>query len=82
MGVGLVASMSVAATIATAEPRLERAKADYLNYCAACHGADGTGNGPPPRAVRRREKDIVECPDRGIGNGTLDGLPQNVCRNG
>lgn len=24
----------------------ERAKADYVNYCASCHGVGGEGNGP------------------------------------
>lgn len=50
LGAGLAGSMMLVANAVSAEqPDYypdERAKTDYVNYCAACHGVGGEGNGP------------------------------------
>jgi mono/diheme cytochrome c family protein len=33
-------------------------KAEYENKCAACHGEDGSGNGPVAPALRRQPPDL------------------------
>lgn len=56
MGVGLVGSVALAAGTANAD---DRAKADYVNYCAACHGVDATGNGPMAGAMKAKPTDLT-----------------------
>lgn len=53
LGAGLAGGMLLAANGVSAEKLDlkpldpdERAKADYVNYCASCHGVGGEGNGP------------------------------------
>ena len=43
--IGLIGSLVIVASVTNARNE-ERARADYTNYCASCHGVDGTGNGP------------------------------------
>jgi mono/diheme cytochrome c family protein len=56
MGVGLAGSVALAAGTANAQ---DRAEADYINYCAACHGVDGTGNGPMASAMKTKPTDLT-----------------------
>jgi mono/diheme cytochrome c family protein len=35
-------------------------KAMYSAYCAACHGADGTGNGPAAPALKTAPTDLTQ----------------------
>jgi mono/diheme cytochrome c family protein len=56
MGVGLAGSVALAAGTANAE---DRAEADYVNYCAACHGVDLTGNGPMASAMKVKPTDLT-----------------------
>jgi len=32
----------------------------YTNYCAACHGVDGKGNGPAASSLKARPTDLTE----------------------
>mgnify|MGYP001824653451 CR=1 FL=1 len=57
-GVGLVGSMFCAGGAVKADPS-EWAKADYMNYCAACHGADGSGNGPMEDQLKGKPSDLT-----------------------
>lgn len=58
MLVGLaVAVASLAAMAGSAVD--DRAKGDYLNHCAACHGEDGTGNGPMAEGLRSKPTDLT-----------------------
>ena len=43
--IGFVGVLVVASSVSNALNE-ERARIDYTNYCAACHGLDGKGNGP------------------------------------
>ena len=43
--IGCIGSIFLAPSVSNAR-NVERAQADYMNYCASCHGIDGTGNGP------------------------------------
>ena len=59
VGVGLVGSMSLSVNSASAETMKDRAKADYINNCAACHGQDGTGNGPMASELKAKPTDLT-----------------------
>lgn len=56
MSVGLVGSLVLAADSVNAE---DRAKADFVNYCASCHGVDGTGNGPMADVLKAKPSDLT-----------------------
>jgi len=43
------------------------AKAMYKNYCAACHGADGKGNGPAASALKTAPADLTKISARNGG---------------
>ena len=34
-------------------------KGMFANYCAACHGADGKGNGPAATALKKKPADLT-----------------------
>ena len=36
-----------------------KAKADYVNYCASCHGVGGTGNGPMASELKAKPTDLT-----------------------
>lgn len=53
-------ALAVASSVAIAGPGVdERAKADYVNHCGACHGVDGTGNGPLADGLKARPTDLT-----------------------
>lgn len=58
LGAGLVGSTFFAAVGVNAEPS-EWMKADYINSCAACHGADGAGNGPMADQLKGKTTDLT-----------------------
>ena len=58
LGAGLVGSTFFAVVGVNAEPS-EWAKADYINYCAACHGVGGTGNGPMADQLKGKPTDLT-----------------------
>ena len=37
----------------------EQQKADYVNYCAACHGVGGEGNGPMASELKANPSDLT-----------------------
>jgi mono/diheme cytochrome c family protein len=39
----------------------------YMNYCAACHGRDGTGSGPVSPALKTRTTDLTRLAQRNHG---------------
>ena len=39
----------------------------FLNYCASCHGRDGTGGGPASTRFRARAMDLTILADRNKG---------------
>lgn len=55
---GLVGGMLFAANSVNAQPS-EYAQADYVNYCASCHGLDGTGNGPMADQLKGKPTDLA-----------------------
>lgn len=46
----------------------ELAKADYVNYCAACHGVGGTGNGPMVSELKGKPSDLTLLSKNNGGN--------------
>src|SRR5271157_3232665 len=52
----------------------------YLAYCAACHGAEGKGDGPASAALKSRPSDLTNLAKRNAGKfpelrvfGAIDG---------
>jgi mono/diheme cytochrome c family protein len=52
----------------------------YRAYCAACHGADGKGDGPASEALKSRPLDLTDLARRNAGKfpelrvfGTING---------
>ena len=41
---------------------------DYANYCAACHGPGGTGNGPAAAGLARQPADLTGLSARNGGS--------------
>ena len=39
----------------------------YMNYCASCHGRDGTGSGPVSPALKARATDLTTLSKRNDG---------------
>ena len=39
----------------------------FHNYCAACHGVDGRGNGPAAQALKYKVPDLTQISKRGNG---------------
>ncbi|MGA7575470.1 MAG: c-type cytochrome [Terriglobales bacterium] len=39
----------------------------FRNYCAACHGLDGRGNGPASKALKRDVPDLTRLSQRNDG---------------
>ena len=39
----------------------------FRNYCAACHGLDGRGNGPVSKALKREIPDLTRLSQRNDG---------------
>ncbi len=53
-------ALAVATSPAMADDQVsESAKADYIAYCASCHGVDGTGNGPLADTLKVRPTDLT-----------------------
>lgn len=44
------------------------AKADFINYCASCHGADGRGNGPLAPTLKIPPADLTVVSQKNKGN--------------
>jgi len=45
-----------------------KAKADYVNYCASCHGVGGTGNGPMASELKAKPTDLTVLAKNNGGN--------------
>ena len=58
IGSGLAGSMLFTAHLVNAEPS-EWAKADYINYCASCHGVAGAGDGPMEDQLKGKPSDLT-----------------------
>lgn len=64
VSIGVIGSMTLAANISSAE---DRAKTDFINNCASCHGEDGTGNGPMSVELKVKTPDLTTLTK---GNGS------------
>jgi mono/diheme cytochrome c family protein len=61
--------LSVATSTAYADEKVsESAKADYLSYCASCHGVDGKGNGPLAPTLKIAPSDLTVISKKNKGN--------------
>ena len=56
LGLALVAASSFAMA---GDKVNDSAKADYVAYCASCHGVDGLGNGPLADTLKIRPTDLT-----------------------
>jgi mono/diheme cytochrome c family protein len=50
----------------------------YTVYCAACHGADGKGNGPAAPALRAQVPDLTTLSQRAGGKFPLLKVEQSI----
>lgn len=57
LALGLSVGASALAFAEQAEP--EPGKADFMNYCASCHGVTGEGNGPVAGSLKNRPPDLT-----------------------
>ena len=55
--VGLTACITL--SVGTASAAEDRARADFINNCASCHGVDGTGNGPMEGELKSKPADLT-----------------------
>lgn len=53
--------------VAQAAGEIEEGQRSFARYCAACHGADGTGNGPLAAELRTRPADLTRIRARNAG---------------
>jgi mono/diheme cytochrome c family protein len=61
--------LSVVSTMAVAGDKAsDPGKADYLNYCASCHGMDGKGNGPLAPTLKIAPSDLTVITKNNKGN--------------
>ena len=59
------------------------AKADYMNYCASCHGETGLGNGPRAESLQKAPTDLTQLTNKNKGHfpyqkvrRIIDGRPE------
>ena len=65
----LVVTLAAASSLAMgAEQVNETAKADFVAYCASCHGVDGTGNGPLADTLKVRPTDLTVISKKNKGH--------------
>ena len=62
----LLLVLSLAACVPS-EPPLPSGAEDFASYCAACHGASGTGNGALATTLSRRPADLTKLAARNGG---------------
>jgi mono/diheme cytochrome c family protein len=68
MALGLLL-LSVASTAAIANEKVsDPGKADYMNYCASCHGVDAKGNGPLAPTLKIAPSDLTVITKKNKGN--------------
>lgn len=61
--------LSVASATAIADDKVsDSGKADYLSYCASCHGVDGKGNGPLAPTLKIAPSDLTVITKNNKGN--------------
>lgn len=61
--------LSVASAAAMADEKVsETGKADFVNYCASCHGVDGKGNGPLAPTLKIAPSDLTVISKKNKGN--------------
>ena len=72
LGVALAGSVFfVANTVSAGSNDLipnSKATADYINYCASCHGVSGTGDGPMASDLKAKPSDLTVLAKNNGGN--------------
>ena len=84
----LALTLAVASTLAMAADKVnEGAKADYVAYCASCHGVDGLGNGPLADTLKVRPTDLTVISKKNGGHfpytmlrKTIEGMELGLAR--
>ncbi len=56
----LIALPSMVASLAPAADRVAQGKAAFEQYCVACHGSGGHGDGPMAASLNPKPKDFAE----------------------
>ena len=64
-----VLALAFASSLAIAGDKVnEAAKADFVAYCASCHGVDGMGNGPLADTLKVRPTDLTVISKKNDGH--------------
>ena len=59
-GMGIALSLSISALgFAEEMAKPARGEADFLKYCASCHGVTGEGNGPVAGSLKNKPPDLT-----------------------
>lgn len=76
-GLAALAAVSCAHDTGQAASRLavKSGKADYMEYCASCHGSKGYGDGPVAPYLDRDMRDLTQ-----LSYGNNDEFPENAVR--
>ncbi|MFQ5915161.1 MAG: c-type cytochrome [Nitrospinota bacterium] len=61
-GVVILAALMLLPSVILAQGKAEKGKALYTQYCAACHGATGKGDGPGAAALNPKPRDLTDKP--------------------
>jgi mono/diheme cytochrome c family protein len=67
---GFIAATSVVAAIVAAgpqTPQIAEGKQKYDTYCAACHGAEGKGDGTLGKSLQKRPADLTQLAKKNQG---------------
>jgi mono/diheme cytochrome c family protein len=57
--VGLAVASAMAATVSSG--RAASTEENYERFCSACHGKDGSGNGPAAKVLNKHPGDFTDC---------------------
>jgi mono/diheme cytochrome c family protein len=62
-------ALAVVSSLAMADEGVSKpAKMDFVNYCASCHGVDGTGNGPLADTLKVKPTDLTVISKKNNGH--------------
>jgi mono/diheme cytochrome c family protein len=57
---GALLALVILTAPALADETLEQGKADFMQLCAPCHGADAKGDGPQTASLKKRPSDLTQ----------------------
>ncbi len=74
----VLAYVMVAASTCVWAQDIEKGRADFLYYCAECHGADGRGAGPTSSKLKIKPADLTVLAKRNSGLFSPDVIRERI----